>query len=104
MSEEKLYQGWTNYPTWAVKLWIDNEQGSQEYWRETAERIRDEKKENHEPYLSAEEAAVLALADTLKDEHQENIPEAPGVYGDLLGYSLDHVNWFEIARNMLEDL
>ena len=24
------YNGWTNYETWAVKLWMDNEEGSYE--------------------------------------------------------------------------
>ena len=28
MNNEKTYNGWTNYETWAVGLWIDNEQGS----------------------------------------------------------------------------
>jgi len=34
----KEYNGWTNYETWLVKLWIDNEQGSQDYWIERAEQ------------------------------------------------------------------
>ena len=34
--EEKRYNGWTNYETWAVNLWIDNDQGSYTYWREQA--------------------------------------------------------------------
>ena len=28
------YQGWTNYETWAVNLWLDNEEGVHDYWRE----------------------------------------------------------------------
>lgn len=28
------YNGWSNYETWNVKLWIDNEEGSYDYWRE----------------------------------------------------------------------
>ena len=28
--DEKKYSGWTNYETWLVKLWLDNDQWSQE--------------------------------------------------------------------------
>lgn len=28
---EKNYNGWANYETWLVKLWIDNEEGSSSY-------------------------------------------------------------------------
>jgi hypothetical protein len=37
MSEDKRYNGWANYETWAVNLWIDNCQGTQEYWNERAQ-------------------------------------------------------------------
>jgi hypothetical protein len=31
------YNGWTNYETWLVKLWLDNDQWSQEAMLELAE-------------------------------------------------------------------
>ena len=40
---EKGYQGWTNYETWAVNLWLGNEQGSHEYWQEQARAPRGER-------------------------------------------------------------
>ena len=30
-SMSERYNGWTNYETWLVNLWMDNEQGSQEF-------------------------------------------------------------------------
>jgi hypothetical protein len=30
------YNGWNTYETWAVKLWLDNEEGSYRYWTEQA--------------------------------------------------------------------
>ena len=32
----KEYNGWYNYETWMVNLWMDNNQGSHEMWREIA--------------------------------------------------------------------
>ena len=40
MSDTK-YNGWTNYETWAVKLWIDNEQGTQLAWQDAAREAWD---------------------------------------------------------------
>ena len=31
MSDRK-YNGWTNYETWVTKLWMDNDEGSQEWF------------------------------------------------------------------------
>ena len=32
----KEYNGWYNWETWSVNLWMDNDQGSHEMWREIA--------------------------------------------------------------------
>lgn len=95
------HEGWTNYETWSVKLWIDNEEGSYLYWREaTRESWRSAKAD----YLFTRlERAALALADRLKEDHEENMPEVAGVFGDLLSYALSSVNWYEIARAMTDD-
>ena len=39
MTENQTCNGWENKPTWLVKLWIDNDQGNQEYWREVCTEI-----------------------------------------------------------------
>lgn len=94
MSDNR-YNGWTNYETWAVKLWIDNDQGSQEYWLEMAQSIRADRS-NIE--------SITVLADVLKDQHEEyameKLPDA-GVFSDLLAAALGSVNWREIAGNLI---
>ena len=35
------YNGWTNYETWNVALWIDNEESSQGYWRTESQETYD---------------------------------------------------------------
>ncbi len=105
---EKTYNGWTNYETWAVALWIDNEQSSYHYWRDEARRHREDSptcQQVQDGIWKAEQAAKFNLADQLKDEFNDAAPlTEPNVYSDLLGAALSEVNWSEIAEHMLADL
>ncbi len=38
--DDKTYNGWSTYETWAVALWLDNERSSYDYWREQAREQR----------------------------------------------------------------
>lgn len=91
------YNGWTNYETWVVNLWLTNEEGSDTYWRERAEELcvsNDWDKD----------AAASDMADELKAQHEEFMPEVTGVFSDLLRSSLDAVDWQEIAANFTSDV
>lgn len=102
MASETGYNGWTNYETWNVKLWIDNDEHSSSYWAETAEECyRDASADR--TFLRLENA-TSDLADRLKSEHEDAMPEVQGVWSDLLGAALSEVNWHEIAENMLADV
>ena len=81
------HNGYTNYPTWVVSLWINNDESGQSYWREQAEQC----------------ASVGQLADSLKGEIAgENNPLADdaNLYVDLLGFALESVNWYEISEGL----
>jgi len=84
------YNGWSNYETWAVKLWIDNEYAEYLHWQQKARQSKSRR----------------ALADQLKVWVEENNPliDANNMYTDLLGAALSDVNWWEIAGNMLEEI
>lgn len=91
----KEYNGWTNYETWLVKLWMDNDQGSYEYWREQSRSVS--------PNLAGR---VSNLANQLKAEHEDYAAEKIGDNGwlcDLVGAALGEVNWHEIAESLIDD-
>lgn len=96
------YNGWTNYETWAVKLWIDNEEPSYRYWTERArEAIK-----SPEPNQFAEGGHLspeYTLAQQLKSEFEDMMPDlGASMWADLLNSAFSEVNWFEIAKSMID--
>lgn len=100
---ETGYQGWTNFETWNVKLWIDNERGDYEYWSDRAKEVYKESKKDQ--YSSKKANATYALSAELKDQFEENNPLADeaNTYADLLNGALREVNWYEIAESIMAD-
>ena len=97
------YNGWTNYETWAVALWIDNEQGSHNQRREMAQETWDNAEATR--YSTREEVALRDFADTLKDWVEEMAPDlGASLFSDLLSAALQEVDWREIAENWSEDI
>lgn len=98
------YNGWTNYETWNVKLWMDNDEGSYRYWQEQTEQVWRHARENEAWHGSTKkESATALLSKALQEEHEENTPIVTGVYADLLNAALSEVNWHEIAEDLLEE-
>lgn len=98
---DKTYNGWSNYETWAVALWIDNEVNSYRYWREAAREAIEEAEPKYG--LTSEERARIALADRLKSLHEEVMPEVEGMWADLLNASFGAVDWYELAGHLMEE-
>lgn len=102
MADEK-YEGWKNYPTWNYKLWIDNDQGSQEYWRTMAEDAYDSAKK--EGSISKKDMAWMTLADMLKEALEENNPiTEPTMYSDMMQYAIDSIDYREIAKALIDEM
>lgn len=105
---EKRYNGWTNYETWVTALWLDNDEGTQTYWREVTCQCQEEApraSQVRDGFWTTEQAARFTLADRIKEEVSDGSPIAAeaSLYADLLGAALDGVNWQEIADHMLAD-
>jgi hypothetical protein len=100
------YNGYANYETWAVSLWLDNDEGHYGYIREHAAEVREEHEHDNPNVLSRDAAGELA--DWLKDYVGE-LPEIEGVTdeaslaSDLLGAALSEVDWQEIAEGILSE-
>lgn len=102
---KKEYNGWTNYETWLVKLWIDNDQGTHNYWQDRTREIHDSALPDRT--FTQTENAALELADELKHEHEEIATQSgvptTGFVADLFNAAMSEVNWHEIATSLIED-
>ena len=96
MDEHGKYNGYTNYETWVVCLWLDNDEGSQDYLHEMALEILEEND-------NLIDKSRLVLMEAIKELVYDSAPElSPSLYSDLLNASLSSVDWFEIADHFLE--
>jgi hypothetical protein len=101
------HEGWTNFETWAVNLWINNDRGSYEHYRELAEIALEDTVESYEGKLdkTAREEATGLLAQRVRGEVEAAAPELGAtLYSDLLNAALSKVDWLEIAEDLLDDL
>lgn len=107
MSTKDGYNGYANYETWATVLWLENEEDSSRYWRETAEMEKAAAArcwQVEEGIWDAGRAPCYLLAERLKDEVTEGAPElGASLYADLLNAALSEVDWHEVAEVFLEE-
>ena len=87
------YNGWTNYETWNVNLWLSND----EYTYRQAQRIIRLADTKYE--------AEKALEEYVTDPENGMVPDIPAsMAADLLGAALDAVNWREIVDHEWDEL
>ena len=89
----ETYNGYTNYETWAVSLWLDNEPYLQERLLEIANS------HDHDG-LWAKEQSLKELVEDMREEWQ---PYGASMFDDLLNAALGEVNYLEIIKNAIEE-
>ena len=82
--------GWSNYETWLVSLWFNNEEC---YYRQLQDILSD--------YESTQEQAE-ELEETCR--HLVERHDDTGLRADLINAVLIRVNWHEIAENNTEEV
>ena len=107
------YNGWKNYETWAVALWIDNDQGAYSRRLEMAHEARERAAANSmcgvfPSQLTAEVRARNIFRDSIKAWVEEMVDEETGspsgnLAADLIGAALSEVDFYEIAGNWLSE-
>ena len=98
----QTYNGWANYETWLVAVWIDNDQYTINHWVDVAKHhynISEDRK-----YFTKREIATIEFAEYLKEYYEESAPllDECTVWTDLLMHSLGGVDWHEIAGHYME--
>jgi hypothetical protein len=104
------YNGYSNYETWAVQLWIDNTESKSSYWRRLAEEIYNHQAKEQTHFSKAEDASCI-LAEKLRDSYNNGMERILNdanvngtVWADLLNASVCAVNFGEIAKNLMESV
>ena len=94
--DENTYNGWPNWPTWLVNLWLGNDYENQL----RVSTLASEAIEQH-PGNPAHAAHTLAFS--LKNEWGFYPGDIPGMYADLLSDALTNVDWTCLARTYIND-
>lgn len=82
------YNGYTNYQTWIISMWINNEEKLYNYWMDRARKNGDD----------------YALGEEIKKYFEEDnnpLADTANYYTDLLNSALGLVNWREVAQELL---
>ena len=95
MSEHERYNGWTNYETWCLNIWIDNDQYLAE---RKAELIR----EVSINYDDRQVYELSLLLESMVEELREDALQV-GLLSDLLGGAIGKINFYELAKHYWED-
>lgn len=112
MTGENGYNGWKNYETWAIALWLDNEYETYKLMQYKSSKIIKSvlKDANFDYQLSENREKLIQnsayrLADEIRKYIEQNNPisSEASVYVDLLNAAISEADYIEIAEHYLDD-
>jgi hypothetical protein len=104
MSRDGTHNGYHNYETWLVKVWIDNDQGNVEFWVVQARYLYINHAKDTK-YFTKREEAIILLSESMKEYYEDSMPEGDdigGLWEDLLHSALSDVDWHELSGMIME--
>lgn len=88
------YNGWSNYPTWCVNLWLANDEGLYNEVTDLVTNLIDDE----------DNADTYEVATELKEFVEGLLPDLGASFAeDLIGWAVGHVDWSEIAESWIKD-
>lgn len=103
---DTTYNGWTNYETWLVDIWLSNDEGTWDMLADLVSAIGPRVVSEGEPYeyaLSRETRISDELSEFVSEYINEymfsDTIEPSGLPADLINAALSRVNWYELAES-----
>jgi len=99
----QTYNGYANYETWLVSVWIDNDQGNIDHWIDVARHhysISEDRK-----YFTKKEEAIISFSEDMKEWYGDRVPDSDdigGLWTDMINAALGSVDWHELAGKYME--
>lgn len=110
----KEYNGWTNYETWNMNLWLTNDSGFYEVAEDAIEVIvSDDYTDTEDKPISIDkDDLVCKTAEWLKDYAYDvyldefdsaHFNRSYGPIGDFVHASWSLINWYPIAEHLVDE-
>lgn len=109
-TQDTTYNGWANYETWAVGMYLDGNYDGEGTYLAVLDLVRDLVRERNQAAEDGEQPFYASyVADALKDWTTERIGEetddlANGIAADLLGAALSAVDWHELGEHKVAEV
>ena len=95
VAQADQYQGWHNYQTWAVNLWLTNDEAHYMRLREILEFY------NETPH--GNRMAAECLLTWVEETNPLSNPHDASMFSDILTYALAQVDYLEIVKANREE-